>query len=515
MLPVYWPPLTWVSNPGNLGTYNLCRDGFVKKIALLLGVLTVLLLTVMLIRAQTVYEEQQAPALELARQPALDEQAAVGRLSRAIGIPTVSYDDRSRFDAEAFLAFHQFLQDAYPQVHAIAERDLVNTYSLVFHLPGSNPNLAPILLMGHYDVVPIDPASQDQWRFEPFSGVLSDGHIWGRGSMDDKLGVIGLMEAMEQLLANGFRPQRSIYLAFGHDEEVGGLDGAIEVARWFEQRGVRFEFVLDEGGIVTEGIFDGVDRPVAVVGIAEKGWVNLELTVRSIGGHSSQPPQHTAVGILSEAIVRLENDPFPASLEYTRQTIDTIAHAMPFGLRFLFANSWLLEPLIKAQMLKDPGNAAGLRTTTAVTMISGSPKSNILPTEARAVANFRIIPGETAESVRQRVVQVIDDPRVEINMLTHWDPSAVSPVDSEAYRLIAGTIRGIDPDILVAPYMVRGGTDARYFNGLSDNVYRFLMARANPKTIEQIHGINEHVAVESYLEAIRFYYQLISYTAEE
>jgi carboxypeptidase PM20D1 len=426
----------------------------------------------------------------------------------------VSHDDRTRFDAEAFLAFHRFLEASYPRVHAQTDRQVINDYSLVYHLQGSEPELEPVLFMGHFDVVPVDPATAEAWRFDPFSGVQADGHIWGRGSLDDKLGVIALLEAVEQLLAEGFSPRRSIYLAFGHDEEVGGLEGARQIAHWFAERGTRFGFVLDEGGIVTEGIFEGVDRPVAVIGVAEKGWVNLRLTVGATGGHSSQPPPHTAVGLLSQAIVRLEDKPFPASLDFMGMTIEPIAHAMPWTLRAVFANSWLFEPLLLRYLLRDPGDAASLRTTTAVTMVSGSPKSNILPTRAEAVVNFRIIPGETAESVQARVERIIDDERVQITADTHWDPSPVAPLDSAGYRLIAGTLRGLDPDILVAPYVVRGGTDARYFYELSNHVYRFLMARASPETIEMVHGINEHVAVADYLDAIRFYYAMIRRAAD-
>ena len=481
----------------------------VKKIALWLGLPLLVLAAIMLWRAELKFKDPKHNGFTDTDPPVIDVAAAAERLSKAIGIPTISFDDRTNFDAGAFRDFHDFLQAAYPRVHSAMQRHVINDYSLVFHLPGSDPERLPVLFVGHFDVVPIEAASSDQWRFDPFSGTLAQDQIWGRGSLDDKLGVIGLLEAMEQLLASGFQPARSVYLAFGHDEEVGGLDGAKQVARWFEPRNVRFEFVLDEGGVVTNGIFKGIDQPVAVIGVSEKGWINLELTARAPGGHSSQPPDHTAVGILSAAIVRLEQSPFPATLDFTRMTIDELGHALPFSLRFLFANDWLLEPLIIGNMLNDPGDAAGLRTTTAATMFTGSPKSNILPTLARAVVNFRIIPGETADSVEARARQIIDDPLVEIVPMTSWDPSPVSPVDSDPYRLIASTIRAIDPDILVAPYVVRGGTDARYFYGLSPNVYRFLMARINPETIEQVHGINERVTLLNLQEAIGFYHLLI------
>jgi carboxypeptidase PM20D1 len=317
------------------------------------------------------------------------------------------------------------------------------------------------------------------------------------------------MESLEALLADGIRPQRSLYLAFGHDEEVSGRDGAARVAEYFEHQGIRFDFVLDEGGALTQGMLADIDRPVAVIGISEKGYVNLVLTVQAPGGHSSQPPPQTALGILARAIVRVEDNPFPARLDFLLPTFEAIGAYMPFGARLAMGNLWLMSPLVKRNVLGEKDSAAGIRTTTAATMASGSPKSNILPTRATAVINFRILPGETVETVRQRVVALIDDPRVQVSTEFDTDPSPVSPVDSRGYEIVASTIRAMDEAALVAPYMVRGGTDARFFYGLSPNVYRFLPVYADAETVEYIHGIDEHLAVEDYLRAIRFYYHAI------
>jgi carboxypeptidase PM20D1 len=317
------------------------------------------------------------------------------------------------------------------------------------------------------------------------------------------------MEAMELLLSEDTQPRRSIYFAFGHDEEVGGKEGAAEVAKYFKSQGITFEYVMDEGGVVLEGMIPDIDQPVAIIGVSEKGYVNLVLTVNAPGGHSSQPPEQTALGILSRAIVKVEDNPFPASLDYFYPTFETLGVEMPFGKRLAMANLWLFSPLVKSVMLGSKDDAAGLRTTTAATMASGSPKSNILPTRAQGVINFRILPGETVESVKQRVIGLIDDDRVEVTAEYGINPSPVSPTDSSGYELIAKTIRGMDENTLVAPYMVRGGTDARYFYEVSPNVYRFMFLRARPDTIDYIHGIDEHVTTESYFEAIRYYYHLI------
>lgn len=480
-----------------------------KKTVAALVVAVITLLAAVVWRAATVFEDQQPEPAAGYTEVDLDQAAAVRHFAQALTYPTVSYDDRSAFDAVAFSDFGEFLRTTYPLVNEQAALTVVNGYSLVYHLPGSDPALDPVLFMSHFDVVPIEENTRSEWTHPPFDGVVEDGVVWGRGSLDDKIGVVALMESLEKLLADGVRPQRSLYLAFGHDEEVGGMDGAAKVAEYFADRGIRFDFVLDEGGAVTYGMMKDVDRPLAVVGISEKGYVNLVLTVNAPGGHSSQPPAHTALGILARAIVKVEDQPFPARLDALLPTFEAIGQALPFTTRLAMGNLWLMTPLVKHSLLGDKDSAAGIRTTTAATMASGSPKSNILPTRATAVVNFRILPGETVESVRQRVVEIIDDERVEVGAEYGIDPSPVSSTDSRGYEIVTRTIRAMAPDALVAPYMVRGGTDARYFHALSPNVYRFLPVRVDADSIKYAHGIDEHVPAEDYLQAIRYYYHVI------
>lgn len=480
-----------------------------KKAFLGILLLVVVLAAVLVYRAQTVFQDQQLEPASGLSEVELDEQLAIRRFAQALTFPTISYDDRSNFDARAFEDFREYLETTYPLVHQHAELTRVNGHSLVYHFPGSNRSLEPVLFMGHMDVVPVEDITLGEWTYPPFSGTVDDGIVWGRGSVDDKLTVMALMEAAELLLSENVRPERSFYFSFGHDEEVGGKDGAAEVAKYFEKQGVTFDYVMDEGGVILEGMMEGLEQPLAIIGVSEKGYVNLHLTVNAQGGHSSQPPEHTAVGILSQAIVAVENDPFPASLDHIYQTFETIGVELPFSKRLAMSNLWLFSPLVENVMLQNKDDAPGIRTTTAATMVSGSPKSNILPTRATAVINFRILPGETVESVTQRVVNTIDDDRVVVTSEYGTNPSPVSPVDSRGFQLIAKTIRGMDPDVLVAPYMVRGGTDAKYFYPLSPNVYRFMMLRIDPGTVGYIHGIDEHVRAESYLEAVRFNYHLV------
>jgi carboxypeptidase PM20D1 len=463
-----------------------------------------------LFRAFTAFPDRQLQDVAPLPDVAFDETALAGRLAAAIRIRTISHDDRSRFDGGAFLDLHALLERSFPRVHEAAEREVVAGYSLLYRLEGTDPGLKPALFMGHMDVVPVDEATADAWAHDPFSGDIVDGVIWGRGAMDDKVTVMALLEALERLLGDGRRPARTVYLAFGHDEEVGGKDGAAAIAALLAERGVEFEFVLDEGGAVTEGFFPGVEQPVAIIGIAEKGYVNLHLTVNAAGGHSSQPPPHTAAGILAQAIVRVEANPFPADLSTMDANFAYLGHYFPLTTRIALANRWLLGPVVKRQLLSNPSTAASIRTTTAVNMLEGSSKSNILPTRATAVVNFRILPGDSSAYIRERIVKIIDDPRVEVTASMVNEPSPVSATDSFGFALLQNTIQAQDGDVLVAPYLVQGGTDAKHFVGLSDSVYRFVMIRANRETMRRIHGVNEQITVADYLRAVRFYHALMS-----
>jgi carboxypeptidase PM20D1 len=473
--------------------------------------LLIALIGILLIRATTVYENNQL-VVEPIPATQINEQAAVQRFSQAIQIPTISYDDRSDFDDAAFLRFQHHLEQSFPLTHQQTKRSIINDYSLIYFLPGSDKALKPALFMGHMDVVPVDEHTADQWQHDAFSGLVDNATIWGRGSIDDKVSVMALMEAMELLLSQNVQPQRAIYFAFGHDEEAGG-DGAKAIAAHLAAQNISFEFVLDEGGAVTEGLVPGTDNPIALVGVAEKGFVNLRLTVNAQGGHSSQPPKHTAAGILSQAIVNIEASPFASDLTFFELMFDAIGYSTPLSSRLPMANLWLLSPVVEQVLLSQPNSAATAHTTIAVTMLSGSEKSNVLPTQANAVVNFRILPGDDIASIVAHVTQAIDDPKVAIATFMGNEASPISSTDSYGFKLIERTIRGLDKNVLVAPYLVQGATDARHFYGLSDNVYRFMMVRLNPTSMPRFHGINEQIAIDDYLQAIQFYYAMVKQAA--
>ncbi len=481
-----------------------------KKVVSMAGLATALLISVLLIRTALFTSEQVdvPPAVDVD----LDGDQMARRLAGALRFLTISNQDRSRFDAKAFQAFHAYLEAVFPKVHTSLKKEVVNQYSLLYTWQGSEAGLWPALFMAHQDVVPVVPGTMDEWVYPPFEGAIAEGYIWGRGALDVKSGMMGMLEAVEALLLDGFQPKRTVYFAFGHDEEVGGSQGAEKIAKLLESRNIRLEYVLDEGGFVVQGLIPGVSGPVALVGVAEKGYVSLELSVRGKGGHSSVPPKHTAVGILSKAVVLLEKNPFPSNMTYAAGLFKYLSPELPFLQRLALANLWLFCPVVEQRMSRSPVMNAGIRTTTAATMFRGSVKDNILPTRAAAVVNFRIMPGESVDSVIDYVRKTIDDPQVQVQPLGyHGGPSPVSDIHSKGYEALQKTILqvGADKEMIVAPYLVVGATDSRYFTGLSDNVYRFLMNRMAPDDLKRIHGTNERISIENYLQVVRFYYQLL------
>lgn len=484
-----------------------------KKILLYLLLTLAVIVAIVLFRAETFFEDVQYKVKTPLKPIELDVAAISQRFAKAIQFPTISHDDRSNFDSAPFEALKAHLEQSYPLIYANTELIEVNDYSLVFHLKGQSPELKPALFMGHTDVVPVDEATRDQWKHAPFSGDIAEGAIWGRGTIDDKITVMALMEAMEYFLQQGITPKRSIYFSFGHDEEVGGDEGAQKIAAMFKEKGIEFEFILDEGGAVTKGLMTGVSQPAAIIGIAEKGFLNLRLTVEDAGGHSSQPPDHTAAGILAQAIVDIEGNPSQTSLKFINETFAYLGYYTGLETRLPMSNLWLLSPVVENALLSAPSSAASLRTTAAATMLKGSSKSNILPTQATAVVNYRILPGDSIEQIKARTEQIINNPRVKVETFMGNEPSTVSRTDSYGFRLIEQTIRRLDDEILVAPYLVQGGTDAKHFDGLSENIYRFMMVTLDPQSLKQFHGVNEHVTISDYKRAIQFYYALLHQAA--
>jgi carboxypeptidase PM20D1 len=413
----------------------------------------------------------------------------------------------------AFTQMHDWLLRTYPLLAANSRLEVFANGSLLFTWQGSNPQLDPVLLMAHMDVVPIAPGEDDKWQYPPFSGELAEGFVWGRGTIDTKGSMIAMLEAVELLISQGFTPERSVLLSFGADEEIGGYHGNRLIAEHLQKQGIRLEWVSDEGGAVTRGMIPGVSANVALVGIAEKGSVTLKVTSSAIGGHSSMPQafNETAIGRLSLALQQIGHSPFAAHLQGpTENFLATIAPAQGFMTQLALANRWLFDPLIIRMLEASPSGDAQLRTVIAPTIISAGNKENVLPPDASAIINFRIHPNDSIESVQKHVQAAVSDPQVSIQRMPGArEPSAVSAVDGAAYQYLSQTIRDSFGDTLVAPNLTLGGTDSRYFLPLTQNVFRFAPIRMTPEDAQRFHGLNERIAIEDLGTATAFYYRLL------
>jgi len=433
-------------------------------------------------------------------------------LQAAIQIPTIS--DPELMDSSNFIKFNNLLNSQFPLVDSILHHETISSFSHIYHWQGKDESLEPILLLAHLDVVPIEESTKQDWKQAPFSGKIENDIIWGRGALDDKLNVIGILEAAEVMLEKQYTPMRSVYFAFGHDEEVGGTNGAQKIAQHFKAKGIEFAYVIDEGMIVLENAMPGVSNPVGLIGISEKGYASITITADlGEGGHSSMPPPETAIGVLSNAITALQDHPFPASLDgVPSQTFGFTSPEMSFGYKMIFSNQWLFKGLLKKILSGKKTTNALIRTTTAPTIISGGTKDNVLPSKAEATINFRIKPGETSETVMNRIAEVVDDERISISMKKFnfsSDPSPISSVDGFGFTTIQKTIQELFPEAIVAPAMVIAGTDSRFYSEVSKNIYRFMPVQLTNEDLPSIHGINEKIHVDAYRKLIQFYMRLI------
>jgi carboxypeptidase PM20D1 len=431
-------------------------------------------------------------------------------LSAAIQCRTIASDEPRLTAVPEFQRLQRLLVELYPSVHRALNKEVVNGLSLLYRWRGADASLPPLLLLAHQDVV---AAEEEAWVVPPFGGVIADGAVWGRGAIDAKGALIAILESVERLVNERYRPQRDVYLAFGHDEEVGGIEGAAAIGALLASRDIKPYFISDEGGAIVHGVIPGVSKPVAAVGIGEKGYLTLGLKVTASGGHASMPPTQTAIGILSDAIQRIEASPFPSRLAGpTYQMIRSLAPHMSLRARAAISMLPLTSRLVRNRLERTPSGAASLRTTTAVTMIESGIRDNILPQQATATLNCRILPGENANSVISRIRDVIDDRRVRISIAGkfHSEPPPVADTNAPGYQFVKRVILQIAPDAVVAPCLVLGGTDSRHYTHLCPSVYRFGAVRMTTNDVLTIHGNNEKLTFENCQLLQRFYYQLIS-----
>ena len=443
----------------------------------------------------------------------VDEAGVADRLAAAIRLQTVSSYEDSTQNAEEFLKLHAMLESSFPGVHKTLTRDIVGGLSLLYTWPGTDPSLPAILLIAHQDVVGISPGTEKDWKAEPFAGEMKGGEVWGRGAWDDKGNLIAQLEAIEMLIAEGFTPKRTIYLAYGADEETGGERGAARMAELLKSRGAKIDFILDEGLLITEGIMPGLTPPAALIGVSEKGYVSYKITTTSEPGHSSMPlpPGENAIARLSAIMTRLEHEQMPADIDgVALQMFETVAPEISGFNRVALTNLWLFGLMVRSQLENAPSTNAMLRTTTALTVIQAGNKDNVIPGVAEGTVNFRLLPGDTREDVLQHIKSKIDDPSVEVAALNFSSEAApVSSTSSASYQLINRTIRSLFPGTIVAPGLMLGATDSRHYVGFGADIYRFSPLRARSEDLARLHGVNERISTANLVEMVRFYHEVV------
>lgn len=434
--------------------------------------------------------------------------SAIQHMSGAVQIPTISISEDGPIDTIAFKAFADYIERSYPLVHQHLSRTLINEFSFVFEWKGKNAQMLPFILMGHYDVVPVETSAVKDWKVPPFSGAITDSCIWGRGAADDKSGVISILEATEAMLRKGFTPQRTIYLCFGHDEELRGRSAGA-VVDYLEQKKVRAEMVVDEGGEVTEEKVKEIDRPIAVIGVAEKGYASFELSVQKEGGHSSMPVKETAIDILAAALYKLRNNTPDAKITPTvREFLGRISSSSDnFLHKMAGANMWLFEGMTKGIISEKKEGYAMIHTTMVPTIIESGVKENVIPSNAKAIVNTRILPGETGQTTEDYIRNAIGDERVIIKKMSKAasDPSPATSITSPAFKRIESAIYKTIPNVITTPFLSVGATDSRYYRRISDGVVNFM-----PMTDSKgYHGINERLPIRDLQRAIHYYMIII------
>ncbi|KAM8975461.1 N-fatty-acyl-amino acid synthase/hydrolase PM20D1 [Pelodytes ibericus] len=495
----------------------MARVHWKGAVGVLLGVvvsLVLLLSAVLLIRTYTlpqtkgVWSDKGAPGAELGED---ERRQMLEALKGAIRIPTVSFSEEAQ-NYTALAEFGEYIQKVFPQVFSsrLIKHEVVGGYSHLFTVQGFDKSLKPYMLLAHLDVVPATP---EGWEVPPFSGKEHNGYIYGRGTLDDKNGVIGILQALEFLLKRGYEPRRSFYIGIGHDEEVSGHKGAMKIVEKIQSQGVKLEFVLDEGLAVLDGVIQGVSKPVALVGTTEKGSISLNLSVDLPPGHSSMPPRESSIGILSAAVSRLEQNPMPNMFGDGPEgsMFELLAGEFVFPLNVMMANLWLFSPVVSRFLERTPSSNAIVRTTTALTIFNAGIKSNVIPPNARATVNFRLHPAQTVEEALNIVRNTIRDERVVLSVVNAFDPLPISPYDEEnfGYQTLKRTIHAVFSGAPVAPGVCVGNTDSRHFVNLSDSIYRFSPVVMKPEDVNRIHGLNERISQSGFETVVQFYYQMI------
>ena len=463
-----------------------------------------LLLAVLLLRA-ALFQPKKQPTVSN-EEISFDKDSAVSALQALVQCKTISYNDPALEDNGEFQKLISLLPNLYPRVFDTCSFQQLPDRALLFCWPGKSKT-APTVLMAHYDVVPVDA---EKWEKPPFSGVIEDGVMWGRGTLDTKVTMNGVLSAANHLIAEGFKPENDIYFAFSGGEEVNG-PGASNIVKYFQDNGIQPALVVDEGGGVVENVFPGVKQPCGLIGIAEKGMINVEYAVKSGGGHASAPPVKTPLTTLSKACLSVIHHPFKMHLtKPAAEMFDTLGRYSGFALKIVFANLWLFKPVLDLICKSSGGEMNALvRTTTAFTQAQGSDARNVIPTEASLVSNMRLSPADSVASAAAYLKKVVNDESVEIRILESSEPSRISETDCEAWDKVALAVAETWRGCIVAPYLMVQCSDSRHYGVLSDHVYRFSAMDLTAQERKTIHGNNERIRLDALHRCVEFYIRLI------
>ena len=475
-----------------------------KIILLVILVLILMFLAVLLVRVAMF---QPKKGLTPSGEPVnLKEEKIVRDMQELLRCKTISYDNSALVDQAEFQKFQELLPKLYPGIHAACERKFLGVNGILYHWKGQESG-DPVVLMSHYDVVPVE---EDQWEKPAFEGILEDGVLWGRGTLDTKGTLCGIMEAAEQLIGEGYVPRHDIYFAFSGQEEING-ETCPAMVDWFEQQGIHPAMVVDEGGAVVENVFPGVAGECALIGIAEKGLTNIEFHAKSSGGHASMPPVHTIVGQLAQAVVDVEGHPFPRQLTRpVKEMLDTLGRHSTFLYKLIFANLWCFEGLFDKVCQKSGGELnAMLRTTCAMTRMRGGEAFNVIPPTASVGMNLRLMGTDTVGSARDYLEKVIDNPNIEVSVFEGRNPSGDSDTSCPEWTRLCQAVADTWPKALVSPYLMMACSDSWYYNRITDRVYKFSAMKLSKEERGMIHGNNERVPVETLVRTVEFYVRLM------
>ena len=436
-----------------------------------------------------------------------DRDAAVNALAELVRCRTVSYDDRTLEDDEEFEKLIAKLPTLYPNVVKTCPMQRMEDRGLLFHWKGSKGDGKPSVLMAHYDVVPVE---EENWTHPAFDAEIVDGIMWGRGTLDTKVTFNGVLSAAENLIKQGFTPENDIYFAFSGGEEINGM-GAVNIVNYFKENNIELEMVVDEGGAVVEDVFPGVSEPCGLIGIAEKGLINLEYSISSAGGHASAPKPHTPVGRLAMACAKVEAHPFKMHLtKPALEMFDTLGRRSTFLYRIIFANLWCFSGVLDTMGKKSGGEFNALmRTTVAFTQMSGSAAPNVIPPSASMVSNIRLNPADSVDSAVEYIRSVINDPDVKLTVGEHMEPSPISRTDCIGWQRVVNAVSGTWQGCVVAPYLMVQCSDSRHYGDISDRVYRFSAMDLTAEERSSIHGNDEHIRLETAQRAVEFYIRIM------